>query len=432
MEAVQKNTTITETAIIEENGMVVGYLIRFSDGKEIRIMNGKNGKDGEDGESLTDVCVPQIGIKQDTDGNYYWTINGEWLLNEYGNKIQAVGNDGENGTDGKPGEDGSDGKDGISPIMKIKNDRWMISLDDGKTWSDAGPAKGEPGANGSNGNAFFKEVNISNPDFVKFVLSDGTEIMVPTWESFTKLQTLCQQMNENLSSLQTMIEALQERDFVESVTPLYEDSRVIGYTIVFSKKGSVVIYNGKDGQSAVSPTMPKIGVAKDADGIYYWTLDGEWILNEQGQKMKVEGEPGEDGTPGKDGVSPQMKIEEGFWMISYDGGKSWQKGDKAVGETGAQGEAAVPFFKEVRKDDKNMYVVLADGTELILPLASDYVFNKIKSLTYVPRYADGAAVMVKPEGEGLPSAEFDFLVSPAEAVADIEHNWKNQRSVCGF
>jgi len=34
-----------------------------------------------------------------------------------------------------------------------------------------------------------------------------------------------------------------------------------------------------------SGTIPVIGVRKDTDGCYYWTLDGEWLTDEKGNKM---------------------------------------------------------------------------------------------------------------------------------------------------
>ena len=56
-------------------------------------------------------------MKKDTDGIYYWTLDGEWLTDEKGNKVKAQGTDGKDGVDG---EDGTNGKDGITPQLKIE------------------------------------------------------------------------------------------------------------------------------------------------------------------------------------------------------------------------------------------------------------------------------------------------------------------------
>lgn len=43
------------------------------------------------------------------------------------------------------------GKDGITPLLKIENDYWFISYDEGTTWQQEGKAKGEKGDRGDQG-----------------------------------------------------------------------------------------------------------------------------------------------------------------------------------------------------------------------------------------------------------------------------------------
>ena len=87
------------------------------------------------------------------------------------------------------------------------------------------------------------------------------------------LERLCDRMNTNIASLQRIVEALQANDYVTGVAPVVENGETIGYTISFSRSGPVTIYHGKDGQSGATPV---IGVKQDTDGLYYWTLDGEF------------------------------------------------------------------------------------------------------------------------------------------------------------
>ena len=54
-------------------------------------------------------------------------------------------------------------------------------------------------------------------------------------------------MNTNISSLQTIVTALQNNDYVTGATPLMKDGKEIGYTITFSKSNPITIYHGKDG-----------------------------------------------------------------------------------------------------------------------------------------------------------------------------------------
>ena len=115
------------------------------------------------------------------------------------------------------------------------------------------------------------------------------------------LETLCRQMNTNITSLQAIVDALQQNDYIKSVTPVQEGSEVIGYTIEFVKNGSITIYHGKNGQNGADGQdgapgqdghTPVIGVQKDVDGKYYWTLDGEWLLDAAGNKIPTTGENG--------------------------------------------------------------------------------------------------------------------------------------------
>lgn len=158
-------------------------------------------------------------------------------------------------------------------------------------------------------------------------------------ERIAALETLCAQMNTNVSSLQAIVTALQENDYVTAFAPIKEGDRTIGYTITFSKAGSFTIYNGKDGQNGTDgkdgadgkdAVAPVIGVKEDADGSYYWTVDGEWLLDEDGNKVCASGKDGENGEPGQNGSTPQLKVEDGYWYVSYDG-KAWTKLDTVAG-----------------------------------------------------------------------------------------------------
>lgn len=152
-------TSVTET----ENG----YIIKFSDGKTASITNGTAGKD-----------APVIGFDKDTDGEYYWTqtIDNQqnWLTDENGNKIPVTGND------------------AVTPQLKVSTTGyWMISYDNGLTFAEVLDENGNPvkavgedgqdgsdGASGTNGDSWFSNVSVEN-DEVIFVLQDGTEIRIP-------------------------------------------------------------------------------------------------------------------------------------------------------------------------------------------------------------------------------------------------------------
>ena len=201
------------------------------------------------------------------------------------------------------------------------------------------------------------------------------------WESIndhesriSELEKICKEMNTNISSLQKLVNALQNNDYITNVSPVKDGGDVIGYVIDFSSGESITIYHGKDGKDGQDGApgkdgqngengadgkdgqdgaTPIIGVKQDVDGVYYWTLNGDWLLDDNGNKVKAEGKDGQDGSngssgsngkdgqdgsDGKDGVTPQLKIEDGYWYVSYDNGANWTQIGKATGDKGDQGE----------------------------------------------------------------------------------------------
>ena len=192
----------------------------------------------------------------------------------------------------------------------------------------------------------------------------------------TKLEELCTQMNTNISSLQKIVDALQDNLSISKVEQISD-----GYIIHFSDGSTATIKNGKN-----SGYAPIIGVKKDTDGIYYWTLNGEWLTDDAGDKIKAEGMDGEngndgtDGENGQDGITPQLKIENGRWMLSMDNGKTWTDIGQATGADGQDGADGTngkdgdSFFQSVTEDDNNVYFTLIDGTVITIPKGDNSQF----------------------------------------------------------
>ena len=195
----------------------------------------------------------------------------------------------------------------------------------------------------------------------------------------TKLEELCKEMNTNIISIQTIVNVNQSGDYITGIVEIKKDGKVIGYTITFGKHDPITIYHGqdgKDGQNGAdgkdgqdgSSNTPVIGVAKDTDGVYYWTLNGEWLLDDNGNKLPVSGTNGKDGQNGTNGTMPQLKIEEGYWYVSYDNGITWTQLGKATGEDGQngdkgdKGDTGDSMFQSVTQDENYVYFTLADGT----------------------------------------------------------------------
>lgn len=154
-----------------------------------------------------------------------------------------------------------------------------------------------------------------------------------------KLEAL---VNDNVNSIKALVEANAKAVTINSVTTTDN-----GYVIKFSDGTTATITNGQDGapgqngqdgapgQDGKDAAAPQIGV-QEIDGVLYWTVNGE-LLKFNGENIRVTGNDGQDGAPGqagqdgKDGITPQFKVEEGKWYISFDG-EVWSEVGSAVTE----------------------------------------------------------------------------------------------------
>ena len=182
-----------------------------------------------------------------------------------------------------------------------------------------------------------------------------------------RLDELCEEMNTNISSLQKMVDVLRTADYIESIVPIVENGEEIGFVITFTESGSVTIYHGKDGVDGAPGKdghVPVVGVRQGEDGVWFWTIDGNWMLDSDGNKIPSEG------------VLPQLKVEDEYWHVSYDNGKTWTRLGKAVGEDGVDGAPGADgepgkdgdaMFSSVTVGSTEVEFVLADGTTFIIP-----------------------------------------------------------------
>ncbi len=143
-------------------------------------------------------------------------------------------------------------------------------------------------------------------------------------DRITALEEWQKSVNMNIQSLQSIVSALENRNFITGVTPLMENGKETGYTITFQSGSPIIIRHGKDGST------PVIGVAKDSDGVYYWTVDGEFLLDGD-KKIPVTGPEGDKGDAGDDGITPHIGENGNWWIGTTD------TGIKAQGEQGPSG-----------------------------------------------------------------------------------------------
>lgn len=139
--------------------------------------DGTNGKDGNDGENGKDGekgpagDTPLLGAKQDTDGNYYWTIQMgkgavEWLRDEKGDKVIMTPTN------------------GSTPIIGIAKDTdgeyyWQVTIGTHTSWMTGEHGEKIAARLTDGKQSIFASVNLNDPEYIIFTMTDGSVYKVP-------------------------------------------------------------------------------------------------------------------------------------------------------------------------------------------------------------------------------------------------------------
>ena len=207
----------------------------------------------------------------------------------------------------------------------------------------------------------------------------------------TSVESRVNTINEDLKSLRTVVDALQKGKYVTNVSPTSD-----GYTITFSDNTTVNLKHGAkgdkgeqgmqgltgpqgiQGEAGKAGRTPQISVIQEADGSYYWQIDGELLLDAKGNKVKASGSQGTvgaqgaSGAKGDDGVTPKLRINNNRWEVSYDKGTSWNPVPNAVSPVGPKGDdgytpQGANLFKSIKDNGDYVSIILSNGQELKLP-----------------------------------------------------------------
>ena len=240
LDAEQEKKTITD---VKEN--TTGYVITFSDHTTITLRHGEKGDKGETGVAVK----PEIGLRDSSDGNFYWTVDGALLLDGNGKAIRA---------NGEKGEKGEIGISGITPQLQVNpvTNMWEVSYDTGVIWiplgiqatGDKGETgdKGDKGDKGIAGDSFFKNVDATHDDYVEFVLeglttdaADDITIRIPRFQVVTL-------------SYKIPVRSCSGRD---SVRMLEGDTLTVPFILTGSLSAFSVSTSGNGGWNAVASVV---------------------------------------------------------------------------------------------------------------------------------------------------------------------------------
>ncbi len=177
-------------------------------------------------------------------------------------------------------------------------------------------------------------------------------------ERAERLEVLCNHMNTNVSALQKFVAVLAGSEEIENVVKIMENGKDAGYMIAFADNESVAVYHRNDMMEGYTPC---VGVRSNASGQYCWVLDGDWLLDDIGNKIPVIAE-------NQAAVSvPEIKLEQDCWYLSVDKGQTWSRLEKPI-----KGEESCSFFQTIDISDKTSIVLtLNDGTKLRLPVKQE-------------------------------------------------------------
>lgn len=328
VKALEQNDHISGISEIKENGVVVGYAISFTSGYYVNVYNGHDG------------TTPVIGIQQNTtNGYYYWTIqtgtsSPTWMTNSFGQRIRATG---------------------TIPKLKIENNYWWVSYDDGSSWQRLSEATGEEG------NSVFKDIDYSDPYYVTFTLSNGTSFKIPTQKGVDELNEFCEDINTNISTCMNIFNTIDTTLLVESVTELTQDGEPAGYSIKLWGGRVYEIYSGRNFTEKIL-----LGIKYNPDtGTNCWTIKigetapEEWLMSD-GKVLTAQ----------PNDLEPKIGVKDSsgfyYFTITYGNGEPQCILDNEGNPVRATVGIYISPFKSVEVEAHSVVITMADDKKVIL------------------------------------------------------------------
>lgn len=184
------------------------------------------------------------------------------------------------------------------------------------------------------------------------------EELEETHAKLEALQKAAAEASKQLEDLTVIVKLLENSDD-HTIDPASLKVTEDGYEVSFKDGETIVIPFGKDGKDG--RTLIPVGVMQDEDSLYYWQVDGEWLLDDEGNKMRAGATDGADGADGADGVMPQIVVENGSWWIVFEG-------QEPVEIAKCEDIDGVGVFSDIDvTDPERLILTLLNGTKLEIP-----------------------------------------------------------------
>lgn len=170
-----------------------------------------------------------------------------------------------------------------------------------------------------------------------------------------KLSQRLENANYTLATIQAIVDVLNSGYYVDKVVPIYMDDVEVAKQVCFTNGKSISIYHGKNGENGHTPALGVINI----DGDYFWTLDGDILLDDDGNMIPTINEVVK---------SPELTIRNEYWYISFDGGATWKQLGRATGEDGLDGKDGIEHIISIDdSSEEGVSFILYDGTVLFVP-----------------------------------------------------------------
>lgn len=218
-------------------------------------------------------------------------------------------------------------------------------------------------------------------------------------------------INSQIETIGDCLDALSAGKVIMKVTPTET-----GYDLTMSDGSVISISNGRDGekgdpgdkgepgaagqdgQNGADGHTPVIGVRQAGDGLYYWTVDGEWLLDAQGNQVLAEGRNGETGAAGEAGHTPVIgaaKDDDGAYYWTVDG--EWLVDAQGNKIKASAEETPESLFASVVENDKEVVITLTSGTVITLPKLTGAAIAWVDEADYNSYYGDTQPVKITAE-----------------------------------
>ena len=222
-------------------------------------------------------------------------------------------------------------------------------------------------------------------------------------ERIAALETWQAKTNTNIQSTQAL---LGTDDCITAVTPVTEAGMKVGYTITFLNSPAITIYNDENGVEGITP---QIGVTKEDDGSWYWTLNGDPMTDGEGNSIQADDDSapvpqlstGASLTVAQDSEGAAIVADAVY--LSVDDGETWTR------VSGMDGKS---FFSGV--DTSNSTCVtfsLADGASFSIARYTDLKLTFDRSAVRLG-YGNSITVDFTAEGNETFSTDNLFIVAP--------------------